>query len=922
MQQVLFLLRFRRPGLMVFFLLMQFLMQAQSIKGKVLDAATDEPLIGANIEITKGTAVHRTVSGLDGSFTIKNIGEGSLNVQVNFVGYEPQKIEAANRAVLSIIKLKPKSTSLAAVVVSSRAGKESEEFARRKEQHADVVLNIVSAKAIEISPDITVGNVLQRISGVSVTRTSNGDGQYAIIRGMSQRYNYTSVNGIILPSPDNINRSVPMDIFPAEMVERLEVVKALTPSMEGSAVAGASNLVMKNAPDKFVLSGNFGTGLSSVFLNRSFSGFSSRGIAFSAPSETHAAGYVATPNDFSVKQLNFSNVSLPLNVSGAISLGNRIFKKRLGYIIAGSYSRQYRGGNTLFYDQVAVSTDPTPNSVHLLSYQNREYSLLQTRTGIHAKLDYSFAAGHSISFYNLFLQLDENQHRYYNKVGITPNNGPGEIDYFDRVAFTRKNLYNSTLKGNDKFSNKFSIDWTLAYSVAKSTTPDWMDFSKFKDSAKATTLYVSPLTHNWNRSKDEDKSAYLNLNFNPSKNAEFVAGGMYRYKDRNAFFQSYKLGVIAPGGLARQPFTDINSVQFGFYPASGGLGTLYDPQNYSGTEGVGAGFFEGKITVKNNLKIVAGVRVEVTDQTYVSQQSDAIDGKTGNIHYTDVLPSINMKYAINTRQNLRLSYFAGISRATLFELVPATSAGDYYSVGGNPNLKHTTSDNFDFRYENFINATDHFMAGAFYKKINNPIETAFYFTNGGQVLTYGSSNPSGGATNYGLELVFQKYIQKWGLSGNYTYTHSSVTTPKQLTPDASAGSVSTFPNQTRPLQGQADHIGNLSLLYKDGKAGIDVQLSFVYTGKRINIVNGYYNLDYWQRATSQLDFSAQKNFKKHFSVFVKITNLLNNAIYYDLLVPNNTAAIKSLPSQTNSNKILIQRDVFNQSYLAGIRFKL
>jgi hypothetical protein len=210
----------------------------------------------------------------------------------------------------------------------------------------------------------------------------------------------------------------------------------------------------------------------------------------------------------------------------------------------------------------------------------------------------------------------------------------------------------------------------------------------------------------------------------------------------------------------------------------------------------------------------------------------------------------------------------------------------------------------------------------FYKYIVNPIETAFYFTNGGQTLTYGSSNPNSAATNYGLELVYVKFIQKWGISGNYTYTHSSVTTAKQLTPAATAGSVSTFPNQTRPLQGQADHIGNLSLLYKDGKAGFEAQLSFVYTGKRISIVNGYYNLDYWQRATSQLDFSAEKKLKHHFSLFLKITNLLNNNIYYDLLAPNYAASNKGLPTQSNPNKILIQRDVFNQSYLAGVRYKL
>jgi outer membrane cobalamin receptor len=57
-------------------------------------------------------------------------------------------------------------------------------------------MNIVSGKAIEVSPDLTVANVMQRVSGVSIERNSNGDGQYAILRGMDKRYNYTLVNGV------------------------------------------------------------------------------------------------------------------------------------------------------------------------------------------------------------------------------------------------------------------------------------------------------------------------------------------------------------------------------------------------------------------------------------------------------------------------------------------------------------------------------------------------------------------------------------------------------------------------------------------------------------------------------------------------------------------------------------------------------
>ena len=178
----------------------------------------------------------------------------------------------------------------------------------------------------------------------------------------------------------------------------------------------------------------------------------------------------------------------------------------------------------------------------------------------------------------------------------------------------------------------------------------------------------------------------------------------------------------------------------------------------------------------------------------------------------------------------------------------------------------------------------------------------------------------GTATNYGFEAVFTKYFNKFGVSGNYTYTQSSITTNKRIYQrDASGSIINTEGSQTRPLQGQSAHIANLSLIYKNTTLGFDAQLSGVYTGPRINIVSPFLGLDYWQRGTSQLDFSAEKKFGKHVSLFLKATNLLNNAIVVELLKPN---TLTNLPEQTRTDRILVQKDVFQQSFLLGVRFKL
>jgi len=105
------------------------------------------------------------------------------------------------------------------------------------------------------------------------------------------------------------------------------------------------------------------------------------------------------------------------------------------------------------------------------------------------------------------------------------------------------------------------------------------------------------------------------------------------------------------------------------------------------------------------------------------------------------------------------------------------------------------------------------------------------------------------ATNYGAEAVFTKFFGVFGVSANYTYTHSRVTTTKRLyTFVQGTGNTQQNVSQTRPLQGQANHVGNVSLLYKDPRLGLDVQLAFAYTGDRIDQVSPYYGLDIWQKA--------------------------------------------------------------------------
>ena len=181
------------------------------------------------------------------------------------------------------------------------------------------------------------------------------------------------------------------------------------------------------------------------------------------------------------------------------------------------------------------------------------------------------------------------------------------------------------------------------------------------------------------------------------------------------------------------------------------------------------------------------------------------------------------------------------------------------------------------------------------------------------------------AVNAGLELMATKYFHYFGVSANYTYTYSEITTTKLSRRRDSSGQIQTFSvSDKRPLQGQSAHIGNLALIYKNPEMGLDAHLSLVYTGRRIAFLSAYEGLDYWQKATSLFDFSCEKKIRKNISVYAKVNNLLNTPVIIELMKPKDQfiTGTYQLPYQTLPSTTLVERTYFGRNYLIGIRFKL
>ncbi len=902
-------------------LFLSFFVHASSLRGNVTDKLNGEPLVGATVYL-KNTSYGTSV-GLDGSFLLKGVAAGSYQLIVSMVGYRsierPISIADDKDQRFSFV-MEEDAAQLSEVVVKGVLDNESDLSARKAEQKADNVLNMMSAKSIQLLPDLTVGNLLQRVSGVSIVRNSSGDGQYAIIRGMDKRYNYVLVNGIKIPSPDNKNRYVPLDIFPADIIERLEVIKNLTPNMEGDAIGGAMNIVTKNPPPTLTIAGTLAGGVSNIFSDsRPFSGFNTSNIPTKSPVELHGSNYGASPSDFGVNQLQYNNNSRPINSLMSFSIGNRVLNNKLGFILAASYQNIYRGTNSIFFNPSEPSPLPDPNTYQFSEIQIRQFSNLQKRLGIHAKLDYSFNNKNKLTFYNLFVQLDEAQHRNYHNPF---SSGLITYDVHDRSRFTTQKIYNTSLRGDHALTQKLKLDWTVAYSMATSNTPAWSDMNvryRYDNTGTLVSTVLLPVSQQWTNNSDKDYTSYVNLNYSLKPNLDIAVGGMARFKTRDNFRAYYELNTIIPGSNTAdyEAYTSIDKAVFNFLPQQYYYASTTDPNNYTAKENISAVYVQGKYSI-GKLQVIGGVRNENTLQEYQSQLTIYQAGRNGSISYSDLLPSLNFKYALTEKQNLRLSYYKAISRPNYFEFVPVILPGDNWDEEGNYQVKHATADNYDLRYEFFNKGNDQILAGLFYKKITDPIE---FGLDPKGVSSYAVKPYNYGvATNYGFEFVISKYIKNFGITANYTYTNSSITTNKLLIHQTPTGSQKDIVSQTRPLQGQSNNIGNVSFIYKNSNLGFDAQISMVYTGRRINFVSPFKDLDYWQRDFTQVDFSAEKKIFKKFQLFVKVTNLLNTPLIVEVINPNPFGADGI--AQDSSDRIVVQKDQFYQTFLTGLRFKM
>ena len=226
---------------------------AGRVQGRVLEAESGRPLEGARVRLSRSGLFG--ITDQQGRYVIPRVPAGTDTISVAYIGREPQaRLVAVAAGQTAPVEF---SLGLATVMLEEltslgvRARTQAEALTRQ--QNASNISNIVAADQMGRFPDVSAPEAVQRLPGIAVQR-DQGEGRYIQIRGGSASNTQVTFNGIQVPSPEGEQRQIALDAVPVDVLESIEVSKAITPDMDADAIGGAVNLVTRQAPDEQSLS--------------------------------------------------------------------------------------------------------------------------------------------------------------------------------------------------------------------------------------------------------------------------------------------------------------------------------------------------------------------------------------------------------------------------------------------------------------------------------------------------------------------------------------------------------------------------------------------------------------------------------------------------------------------------------------------
>ncbi len=907
-----------------------------SQNGSVQGVITDENgfyLTGANVfieSLNKGA-----ITDFDGRFTLLGIPEGEYTLMVSYLGsesIEEQINVVANQTTSVRMVLAQKSEVLGEVQITAYS-LEGQAGALNTQRSNINITNVVSTDQIGKFPDANIGDAVKRIPGITM-QVDQGEARNIIVRGLSPQLNSVTLNGSRIPSAEGDNRNIQMDLIPSDMIQTIQVNKAVTPDMDADALGGSVNLVTRSAPENFRLSATLGTGISFITDKRI--------------------------------------------LNGSFLYGDRTEDKKFGWMLAasindndfGSDNVEAEWANTFGFfngnEEEEIDVNPYTNV-----FEQRTYLVQRIRRSFSANLDYQIDNNNNIYLKTMYNWRDDRENRYrveheildaediaigdFTITNNTPTMFPVEVKRQTKGGIDNnrnqnrrledQRMQNYTLGGNHIMGN-LKIDWMASYAKASEerlneryaefeseyiinnniTDPEFPLFTAANaaDANALDSFEFGEITNENQYTEEEDLNIFINFELplnlfdEGDGSLKWGARGRFKKKIRDNNFFEFDLEENFPtlGGVPNRDYTDPDYLagsqyRAGFYADETWLGGLnlsggesvpdeFLRDNFDVTEDVWAGYVMTNQKIANGLSMLVGLRVENTDieatgNNILDEESDEGDITRSN-NYTNVLPGVHFRYAVNKNTILRFAWTNTLARPNYVDLVPFTDVvtGDEEIFLGNPDLEPTTSMNFDILGEYYFENVGILSGGLFYKRIQ---DFTYVFQTETTDNSFGTDTegfdvfqPLNGddASIFGAEIAFQRqldflpgFAKNFSLYLNYTFLTSNADGIRNEDGDE---------RQDLDLPNTAPNMFNGSLGYADKR--FSARLSANYSDSYIDEIGGNAFEDRYYDEQFFLDFNMGFAINDQLTIYADLTNITDQPLRYFQSVSARTQQIE------------------------------
>ncbi len=715
-------------------------------------------------------------------------------------------------------------------------GRRFNEGARAQQKNAINVVNIQSAEDIVKYPDFNAAESLSRIPGVSIS-ADTGEGRFVVIRGIDSNLNGTQFGGVTLlntqPGGTSFGgggRAVELDTIPIGAVDQLLVRKTGLPDQEAEGLGGSVDIIPRTAQGikRPFIEGTIGGGYevahghAGVYVGEltaatRFGPDQAFGILIDGSYHEDGRGF----DDVEPGPLDADPITRTNTVLDTVDL------RRYNY-----NRRRFGFGGELTYD-------PTPQSHFYIRADDAGYTERVNRQILqYSNLGAANANGDTLTGTNNIysaplaaaaLSLRDEQETAINFVGaIGGHNDLGKVilDYqgsYTAATYHRDYDYNS---GFDTSAQPFTVNYNTAGGIDGLPSLTSIGFNPGDPTQYTLTGFRNTAegAHDAEYAGRIDVTVPINL---LGTDESIKMGGKLRLRDKRDTTYNSNFGtpatpltqLLGPG-----PYNNFynNSYAIGYspdylkiralfhgnpslFPTKGVNGTrgnaARDARNFfNDTENVYAGYFEYRGTF-GKLGVLAGVRVENTDGTYrglavnFPAGSDrttppTLSDTARKSNYTDVFPTVQLRYDFTDKLIARATYSTGISRPGFLQLKagPSVDVGARTVNVGNPGLKPTTANSFDVTAEYYLPHSGILSVGFFDKEFENYTlrrvqRNVNYLGDGPPFTPFIVSSYANVANSYarGLEA---EYVQRFaflpglfsglGFSGNVTYVDSKI----------------------------------------------------------------------------------------------------------------------------------------------------